>query len=484
MRSQYGVHAGALLGQDVAEEDALGGGQNRGQLHLLDDFVDGRAHLHVLEGGELWELGILLTVVLHPPLLHVETQEPFAIALLVPAHPVGVLPLRQRLPRLNGLAKVALHQCTEPVDTQIVHQVLHARVLANLPVAVVPLRSDDALAELHHVLLGDEAQVFGGLGEGGFLVVRSAHTPTHHHIEAQQLLRGVVHDRHQPDVVDVDVDGVISRHGDGNLKLLGQVALSVERLHRVASDDALARVLEHLRLHVQPRIHLLDVFQPVLHPSHLLLPVPHIHHRGRLGLEQLCHDLRVVTSVTVGRTVERSRRTHDVPTHIAASTHSTGSSIHKRLNDSLQVSFQYSVHLPCLAGGDTKISLTIRIRHLIKLEMQIRRYFTSRRFKAKHKLIFFFNSPLSIITIVLHIRTMILHHDHGIIGQVNFIVTQFFSQWSRQIVTANFNSLNFCQLLWTISELVFRARWRNSGSHCQPSRRARNRGSIDGRWNE
>eukprot|EP00953_Heterococcus_sp_UTEX-ZZ885_P030337 16036-Heterococcus_DN1.PRE.1 len=55
------------------------------------------------------------------PLLDVEAVEPEAVSLLVPAHPVAVLPGHHLSPGRHRSAHVALNQRPEPVDAQGVH---------------------------------------------------------------------------------------------------------------------------------------------------------------------------------------------------------------------------------------------------------------------------------------------------------------------------------------------------------------------------
>ena len=73
-------------------------------------------------------------------LLDVDPEHPLAVALLVPPHPVEVLPRRQRRPRQDLLSVVLLRQRAEVVDAECVHKVLEAGVRPHLAVAVVALQ--------------------------------------------------------------------------------------------------------------------------------------------------------------------------------------------------------------------------------------------------------------------------------------------------------------------------------------------------------
>lgn len=87
----------------------------------------------------------------------------------MPPEPVAVLEVDHGAPRLQLFAEVRLDQGLEGIDAQGVHQVLHARVGPDLAVAVVPLGRQNALAQLHHVvLLGgeDKKEKRGGILQG------------------------------------------------------------------------------------------------------------------------------------------------------------------------------------------------------------------------------------------------------------------------------------------------------------------------------
>lgn len=84
-------------------------------------------------------------------------------------------------------------------------------------------------------------------GEGGLLVVGAAHAAADEHVVALEGAAVGLEDDHEPDVVDVDVDGVVARDRDAHLELLGEEGPAVERLLLAARDDA-AAVVEVPRL--------------------------------------------------------------------------------------------------------------------------------------------------------------------------------------------------------------------------------------------
>mmetsp|Transcript_13395 Transcript_13395/g.24627 ORF Transcript_13395/g.24627 Transcript_13395/m.24627 type:complete len:362 (-) Transcript_13395:987-2072(-) len=166
-----GVDSCDVGGGDVGDYDALGGGHDHGPHVLVGDGAEGRLEAEV-------------PLVLHAAVVDVNSEEHVAVSLLPPAHPVGVLERLLLLPGLDLLPEVALHELLEVLNSQSVHEVLHPRVGPDVPVAVVALGGEDALHELHHVVLGDEAEVVGGAGEGVLLVVGAAHASSYHYVEA------------------------------------------------------------------------------------------------------------------------------------------------------------------------------------------------------------------------------------------------------------------------------------------------------------
>merc|ERR1719460_3529188 len=138
---------------NVAEDDRL-----RGREQQVDagEVVDHRAQARL--EAELWRVA-------HAPLLDVDAQHVLAVALLVPAHPVEVLPLGQRPPRLDLLAQVLLGERAEVVDAERVHEVLEPGGRAHLAVAVVALHRQDRLHRLEKALLAHKAQVRRGAGK-------------------------------------------------------------------------------------------------------------------------------------------------------------------------------------------------------------------------------------------------------------------------------------------------------------------------------
>ena len=113
------------------------------------------------------------------------------------------------------------------------NQILHPRVGSHVSVAVVPLRGEDALHDLHHFGLGDVAEVVGGAREGRLLVVGAAHATSDHDVEAEVLLAIFGHNNNTSDIVRVNIQRVIAFNSDADLELPGQIPVAVQRLDGV-----------------------------------------------------------------------------------------------------------------------------------------------------------------------------------------------------------------------------------------------------------
>mmetsp|Transcript_23803 Transcript_23803/g.49253 ORF Transcript_23803/g.49253 Transcript_23803/m.49253 type:complete len:381 (+) Transcript_23803:322-1464(+) len=235
-RQRWARHAEAGQRVDVLDQrdavlskDRLDAGAVRRLDVLKDDALCGREDVaDVICVGQQTQAGLEaeLPIVLHAAIVDVQPEEQVPVALLVPSHPIRVLPINHFAPRLYRLAEVRLDERAEGVDAERVHQVLHARVRANLAVAVVALRRQDRLAHLHNVVLVDEAKMVGCPRESRLLVVRSPHASSDHDIEAQQVVV-VVSDDDQADVADVDVHRVVARHRDRHFELARKVGRAV-----------------------------------------------------------------------------------------------------------------------------------------------------------------------------------------------------------------------------------------------------------------
>mmetsp|Transcript_21086 Transcript_21086/g.41102 ORF Transcript_21086/g.41102 Transcript_21086/m.41102 type:complete len:502 (-) Transcript_21086:773-2278(-) len=259
---------------DVAQHDGL----RRRQQQVDAVIVDERAKAR---------LEPQLGRVAHAALLHVDAEHQLAVALLMPAHPVEVLPLWELYPRLERLAVVLFNERAELVDAERVHQVLEPRRRAHLAVAVVALRCDDRLHCLKEVVLLHEAEVVRRARERRLLAVRAAHAAANDDVEALEGHTIRLHHHHAANVVNIKVDGVVAGDGKGDLELLGKVGAAVDGLDRVASDDAVAIIVVANLVEVE----LLNVLLPVLDGGRLLAIEPNLVERVGHGLEKVGNGL-------------------------------------------------------------------------------------------------------------------------------------------------------------------------------------------------
>jgi hypothetical protein len=135
---------------------------------------------------------------------------------------------------------------------------------------VVALRGEDRFHRLEEVVLVHEAEVVGGARERLLLAVGAPHPAADDDVEPLERLAVGLHDDDAADVVDVQVDRVVAGDGERDLELLRQVGAAVERLDRVAGDDAVAIVVgAHL-----VELELANVALPVLDGRRLLAVEP------------------------------------------------------------------------------------------------------------------------------------------------------------------------------------------------------------------
>lgn len=92
-------------------------------------------------------------------------------------------------------------------------------VLAVRAVAVVPLGEHDGLSDGVALLGRDETKDGAETRVSLGVRVGDTHASSGGDVEAEQLLRLLVHDRDEADVVGEDVDVVVRRDGYGNLEL-------------------------------------------------------------------------------------------------------------------------------------------------------------------------------------------------------------------------------------------------------------------------
>mmetsp|Transcript_3778 Transcript_3778/g.10614 ORF Transcript_3778/g.10614 Transcript_3778/m.10614 type:complete len:547 (+) Transcript_3778:151-1791(+) len=405
---EEGVDGLLVLGVDVADDDGLGRAEDHGDVV----FVDQRA-----QGGLQSEAAFVLDAAA----LGMESVKELAVALLPPAHPVAVLPLLDRSPRLDLVSVVALHEGAEVVDAEGVHKVLHAGVGAHVAVSVIALGGDDALHDLHDVLLGDEAQVVGSAREGVFLVVGAAHAASNHDVETFQLSL-VVGDDDAADVVGVNVDGVVAWDGDADLELSWQVPVTVNWFDGMVEDDAAAVVVLHDLVDVVVR----DLLVPRFDACRLLAVQPDLRKCWRHWAEELGKDLAVLAGVfVIGRRERRGSR-HDVTADITAGSDGGRSDVHDGPDDSLQAPLQDAVHLEALARGGSEIALSVLPGKIVQQTVEIGRQFAGRLLQSEHELEVLLAPNLAVGLLV---GSVVLEDLVGILGDSNLFGFELLIEW-------------------------------------------------------
>mmetsp|Transcript_9523 Transcript_9523/g.23919 ORF Transcript_9523/g.23919 Transcript_9523/m.23919 type:complete len:524 (+) Transcript_9523:264-1835(+) len=245
-----------LVGGDVPENDVLIGG---------DDHVEFQGLAQEAEGG----LEAHVPVVFDAAVLNKEAEELQAVALVVPAKPVLVLPLGELPPGFDLLAEVRFDEFAELIDAHAVDGVLEAGVCAVLAVAVIALGGDDRLHEVEELVRADEAQMIGCASKSGLLLVGATQTASDGDVEAFEHAGGAGDDD-DADVLDVDIDGVVAGDCDSHLELSGQVNVAVNGLDVILENGSVAVLGAHDFL---DGIHV-DIVLPVFEGGCLLAVEP------------------------------------------------------------------------------------------------------------------------------------------------------------------------------------------------------------------
>mmetsp|Transcript_924 Transcript_924/g.2540 ORF Transcript_924/g.2540 Transcript_924/m.2540 type:complete len:207 (-) Transcript_924:686-1306(-) len=200
--------------------------------HILQYHVLIRAHhqvnIELVHNRAKRLLHLIRALVLDTPVFHKETKKQLAVALLVPTEPVFVLPLRKTLESQDLRPVVRLDELAKLVDSELIYKILHARVRAVLAIAVVALCGNNCLDELENFGLLHVSEMITDARKRAFLVVRAAHAAADNDVEANQLARAL-RNSHEPNVLRVDVDRVITRYRDADFELSRKVGLAVDR---------------------------------------------------------------------------------------------------------------------------------------------------------------------------------------------------------------------------------------------------------------
>ena len=390
-----------VLGVDIPQNKRLGRAEDHVDVVLVHQNTESSLEAEIV-------------LILDTAIVHVQAVEHLAVTLVPPSHPIHVLPLLHFSPGLDLLAEVALHKGAEVVNAKSVDEVLHTGVGTDVTVAVVALTGQDGLHELHHVLLGDVAEVVGGTGKGVGLVVGAAHTTSDHDVESLELA-GLVADDDAANVVGVDVERVVTGDGNANLQLAGEVAIAVERLDGIGKDDAPAGIEGHGLVDVV----LLHLGGPLDLVGGLLPVEPDVVKGGSHGAEKLGKDLGPLSGVVILGGVEGGRRGHDVTANITAGTNGGRTNVHNGRDDGLEVALADAVQLEALAGGGTEIALAHVGAKVVEETVQVGGKLTGGLLQTEHELVVLVLA--ADLTIGLHVRSVVLEDLHGILGNTNLL---------------------------------------------------------------
>ena len=388
-----------ILGLNVLEQNGLGGAHDHGKVVLVDDGSEARLESEV-------------TLVLDATVVNVKSVEEVAISLFPPAHPITVLPRFDLFPWLDLFSEVGLDQRFEAIDSESVHQVLHAGVGTNVSVSVVALGGEDRLEALHDVLLRDESHVVGSTSKGRLLVVGSSHSTTDHDVETQKFVV-VIHDDNATDIVRVDVQRVVARNGNSDLKLAGEVSVSVERFLRMVEDDTPSRVVGHSLVNVV----VFNFFSPELGGSDLFSVQPELRKGGSHGTEEVGKDLGVFADILVVLRDEGGRGRHNVTVDVSTGTDGGRTNVHDRGNHGLEGALHDSVKLEALASGSSEVALSVVGGEVVEQPVEVRGEFSCGLLETEHELVILHLSAF--FTVGLLVGSVVLHDLVSVLGDAD-----------------------------------------------------------------
>mmetsp|Transcript_79849 Transcript_79849/g.158680 ORF Transcript_79849/g.158680 Transcript_79849/m.158680 type:complete len:417 (+) Transcript_79849:691-1941(+) len=396
-----------VLGLDVAENDGLGGRQDHREVVTVDEQP---------QAGLDTKLGRVADA----SLLDVDAEHHLAVALLMPAHPVQIFPLGQGGPGLDLLAVVLLDESAEAVDAEGVNEVLEASRRTHLAVAMITLDSEDSLHRLEKVLLLYESQMVRSAGKGCLLPMGPAHTTTHNNVEPFESHAVRLHDDDAANVVDVQVDRVVPGHRECDLELLWQVGASIERLYWMACDDAIAIVeVTHL-----VKIELTNVPLPVFYLLSFLAIEPKLVEAFGHRLEEISNGSRVLHAIRVRGVVGKvDGRRHDVAVNVAAAAVGIRAHVGDVGDDLLELRLDDAMQLEGLTGRSAQVALAILVGKVVELTEERSRHLSNRDLEAQHELVRLLAIGLLLqVTVLLHVRAMVLEDVDRILGHKDLVV--------------------------------------------------------------
>ncbi len=219
-------------------------------------------------------------------------------------------------------AGAALHLGLEGLDANTFEGVLGLGVLAIDPVAPVALGADHSGRHLQHVGERNKAKVAGLAWIGAGVAVGHGEATAHQHIEAHQL--AVFGNRHEVEIVGVDVHIVVRRDHHSGLEFARQI---------VGTQD---------RLLVLPQFFTVQ---------------PDLHVGAGLGQQMLGDLLGPLVGFLMQFGLHRVAGAEHVAVHIACSGDGVDAGAAQGLVHQLDVALQYPVKLEGLPGGETDTAI-------------------------------------------------------------------------------------------------------------------------------
>ena len=419
---QLGSNAGSLGGADVAQQQVLIGGETNLQLVSLHQLPEPCLELSVQATAEQGQ-----------------SHKPHPSLLPMPAEVVQQLGLRLIAQPLEGSLEVGHTKgFAEPLDALVVQQVLHAGVLAHLPIPVVPLQRQDRLNHIENVGGIDVTQGIRCASEGLLLVVGATHATAHVDVAAPQFAGGVG-EGNQADVLGEQINGVVPWHGDGHLELPGQVGIPVERfLSAAGKNAAFALALSGL---LNGSAGLEAITQVTIHPEVEIGPL------GRLGAEQIGNFIGEAPCHGIAAFLKRSWGCHHVAVDIPAGRQGRAHVANDGADHLFQIGLGDAVHLEGLTGGGSQGSIPKAVGQVIEGEEQPGRDASSRTAQPQHHLPTADLVCFAQFAVVLLVAAVKLQQLNGIFREANVVVAEFAQQRVAQMVAVQLALLRLGQRL-------------------------------------
>ena len=354
------------------------------------------------------------SLILDAAVFDVDSEEKSAIALLVPAKMIVYTGDIGRMRFRQGTAEVLFDLCLETIDTPIGNQVLEPGAFAVFTVSVVALNFDNGFADGDDLCRGCERQSFRQCRERLLCGRRAPHATTGEDVVADDLV--ILHNRHQSQVLRVQIHTVVFRESDRHLEFSWQISRSV---------DGLVYWLEFCGLS------LLTVFvlQPEIKVGRGSRAKVLSHLQGqRLNLVAHC----VITNW--------SRAGHDVAVHVT--TGSKGGQLDAvDFPDTLsQIFFQNAMQLKSLAAGNSQCAICQLFAEIQLCKELFGGDTPARDPRAYHAAVLLalcltvFVLCLARIAVVLKVGAVVLQQRGGVIRELRLVVDDFLGQCAAKLV--------------------------------------------------